>query len=373
MRIVLIAAAAALFCLCPFPSAAAEPVYTEQFDEEIRSFTDALPEELRDEWHDALSAPSGTEKIQKQISVSGLLERITDAAGGAWRSAGVLFLRGFSYLLIAALFSVMRSSANGGTLSAACSLCSSLCMALLLADLMSVILTESTEYIHALASLSAGIAPLSCAVLAASGRISAAASGNAALMLLYALFQNVSSALLLPLSKLSLCFAMVGCAVPGTRLETIAAAVRRFFAWAMALVALLVTFVTGAQQVIAQSADSLTIRTVKFSLGNFIPMVGGALSDALGTAAGSLALIKNVCGIFGAAATVALMLPTAIHLLLMRSVLGILHWMADTLGCERAGVLLREINGTLGCILAVTAIVSFLFLFVLGMLISLHI
>lgn len=366
------AIAAAVCCLFTLPLSAEADVYTDSFREELESFSDVLPEELRGEWSELLYSGVHADEAGGQFSYAGMLEKVTEAFGGAWRSCAVLLARAVSFLLVAAMFLSFKNSMNSTALVPAFSLCSSLCLSILLTDTVYTILSSSTAYINALSSLAGGIAPLACAVLAASGKITAAASGNAALMLLYALFQNIESVLLLPLTKLSLCFGMISSAVPDTRLGTIAASIRRFFTWLTALIALLVTFVIGAQQIIAQSADSLTLRTVKFTLGNFIPLVGSALSDALGTAVGSLTLIKNVCGTFGAAAAVLLMLPVAAQLLLARAALGIARFCAELLSCEQEGRLIGEFNGTLGCILAVTAFSSFLFLFVLGTVISLN-
>ena len=98
--------------------------------------------------------------------------------------------------------------------------------------------------------------------------------------------------------------------------------------------------------------------------------MGNALSDAVGTVAGSLTLIKNTCGVLGIVTVSLLLLPVLLHLLLHRMVIGAAQGMAELLGCEREGRLLGDVYATLGYILAVVALSSVLFVFILALIIS---
>jgi len=132
------------------------------------------------------------------------------------------------------------------------------------------------------------------------------------------------------------------------------------------------TFTIGVQNVIAKSTDSFTMRTVKFALGSFIPLVGGALSDALGTAAGSLSLIRTACGAVCMAAVLILAVPLIVQLVLNRTVLALCRGAAEMIGCEREGRLIGEMHGVVGTLLAAAAMVSLLFLLILALLIGMR-
>ena len=132
---------------------------------------------------------------------------------------------------------------------------------------------------------------------------------------------------------------------------------------------LLLSLVIGIQNAMAMSVDSFSIKTAKFALGSFIPLVGGAISDAIGTVAGSLNLIKNTCGTMGIAAMIVLLLPSILHLILHRVAIGAAQGTAELLGCEKEGKLLAEVQGVFGYILAITALASVLFVFTLGLVI----
>jgi hypothetical protein len=90
---------------------------------------------------------------------------------------------------------------------------------------------------------------------------------------------------------------------------------------------------------------------------------GGFATDIL--------LAAAVLGLAFAAVTVSLLLlPVLLHLLLHRMVIGAAQGMAELLGCEREGRLLGDVYATLGYVLAVVALSSVLFVFILALIIS---
>lgn len=57
--------------------------------------------------------------------------------------------------------------------------------------------------------------------------------------------------------------------------------------------------VIGIQGVTSSSFDGITARTAKYAVDNFIPVIGGFLSDAADTVIGCSLLIKNAIGVVG--------------------------------------------------------------------------
>ena len=115
--------------------------------------------------------------------------------------------------------------------------------------------------------------------------------------------------------------------------------------------------------------DSFSMKTAKFALGSFIPLVGNALADAVGTVAGSMNVIKNTCGTMGILVMILLLLPSILQLILQRAAVGAAQVTAELLGCEKEGRLLAEIQGVFGYILAVTALAAVLFVFIMALII----
>lgn len=60
---------------------------------------------------------------------------------------------------------------------------------------------------------------------------------------------------------------------------------------------------------LAGAADSAVAKGAKFLIGSFVPVVGGAVSDALGSIVSSLSLVRGATGAFGILAVLLIALP----------------------------------------------------------------
>lgn len=69
------------------------------------------------------------------------------------------------------------------------------------------------------------------------------------------------------------------------------------------------------QGVSSSQLDGLTIRTAKFAINNFVPIVGGFLSDAMDTVLGCSLLLKNSIGIIGVVVLFLIIIIPALKLL----------------------------------------------------------
>ena len=79
------------------------------------------------------------------------------------------------------------------------------------------------------------------------------------------------------------------------------------------------------QTSIAASTDNIGIKAAKFVSSSFIPIIGGALGDALASVVGGLNLIKSAVGGFGILVCLATFVPPILNIglfLIMISTIG---------------------------------------------------
>lgn len=358
-----------LVILTPYAYAAEDPV-SDSFREEWDIFVESVPEEIRPLAEDALHSANTGEVMKESLSVSYFLDKIVKELKEAWPSSVGLLLSLTGLLIFSALFHRVYASVSSVAMKSAGELCSTLCLVLCITPLIQSASRVSEEFLGMLATCSGGISPVICALFVSSGNITTASVTNASLMLVYTLFQNGIRVFLWPIVQLLYVLGIVGNLGGSLRLDGISRFIRQLFTWLLSLAMLFLSALIGVQSTMAVSADSFSMKTAKFALGNFIPLVGNALSDAVGTVAGSLTLIKNTCGVLGIVTVALLLLPVLLHLLLHRMVIGAAQGMAELLGCEREGRLLGDVYATLGYILAVVALSSVLFVFILALIIS---
>ena len=358
-----------LVILTPCAYAAEDPV-SDSFREEWDIFVESIPEEIRPLAEDAFRSANTGEVMKESLSVSYFLDKTVQELKDAWPSSVGLLLSLTGLLIFSALFHRVYASVSSVAMKSAGELCSTLCLVLCITPLIQSASRVSEEFLGMLTTCSGGISPVICALFVSSGNITTASVTNASLMLVYTLFQNGIRVFLWPIVQLLYVLGIVGNLGGSLRLDGISRFIRQLFTWLLSLAMLFLSALIGVQSTMAVSADSFSMKTAKFALGNFIPLVGNALSDAVGTVAGSLTLIKNTCGVLGIVTVALLLLPVLLHLLLHRMVIGAAQGMAELLGCEREGRLLGDVYATLGYILAVVALSSVLFVFILALIIS---
>ncbi len=80
---------------------------------------------------------------------------------------------------------------------------------------------------------------------------------------------------------------------------------------------------------LAASADNVAVRGVRFLIGNIVPVVGGAVSDAYLSIVGTLNLVKSTVGVFAVAAVAVINLPVIIQCVLWIFSLNLLSVFSD--------------------------------------------
>ncbi len=81
---------------------------------------------------------------------------------------------------------------------------------------------------------------------------------------------------------------------------------------------------------LANASDSMGIKGVKFLLSNFIPVVGGAISEGYSSILGSLSLLKGVVGTFGICVVALINIPIITELLMWSLILRLTSAVAST-------------------------------------------
>lgn len=96
-------------------------------------------------------------------------------------------------------------------------------------------------------------------------------------------------------------------------------------------------------------------RAIKFSLSSFIPVVGGALSEAFNTVKGCLGLLKSTLGGFGILATVLIVLPPMLECAAWSLCLSLCVMAADMLELKTMSGLLTAVRSVTNTLIGLLA------------------
>ncbi|NFA61351.1 stage III sporulation protein AE [Clostridium sporogenes] len=87
--------------------------------------------------------------------------------------------------------------------------------------------------------------------------------------------------------------------------------------WTQGIVMTVFVGVVTIRGITSKAMDQVTVKTAKYAVDNFVPVVGKCLSDAISTVAGYSLLLKNSISTLGLIVIVAMLLIPAIKLLIM--------------------------------------------------------
>ena len=299
------------------------------------------------------------------------LERLFSLLGGALRDGIGASLSLFGRLLAAVIFSVVLSlfSEHLDARAAAAAECG--IAAVLAVTVFSVVRADMTLVEGTLADmrrLSDALIPLFATLFASGGSAGtgvAAASGFAGFSYL---LTHVLGALLSPL--LYFLVGLLGVSVLGTDRVShgLFRTLRGLYLTVVLFLSVLLVTSLGFQTTLSASADSLAAGSVRFAVGNLIPIVGGTLGGSLRTLASSLSLIRSTLGTLTLAALLLSVLPVLVSLLLHRLFLSLASDLSDMLGASRASRILVGFRGIYDIAAATLSVALVLFFLILGIL-----
>ena len=177
------------------------------------------------------------------------------------------------------------------------------------------------------------------------------------------LFITAATGFIAPLLTIFLALSIAGSAARGIDLGAIAGGIKKAALWALAFIASDYVALMTLQSVIGSASDTATLKAAKFVVSNAVPVVGGALGDALGSVQGSIRLLKSSLGAFGIVAAAGIFLPVILESALWSLFMNLGAASADIFGQKQVSALLRNISSVLGVLLAVLLVCMMIIVF----------
>jgi stage III sporulation protein AE len=206
--------------------------------------------------------------------------------------------------------------------------------------------------------------PVFAGIMAICGQLTTASVFSGILITAGQVFAYITSVVLTPLASCILGVSAAGAVNPDLKIDSLAKTLAKVVSWALALLVTIFTGLLSLQSLISTSADTVAMRAVKFTVSSTVPIVGGAVTDALATVRGSLNLLRGSTGTFGIIAGLAIIAPTMISVFCHKLALGVAAAVSDMFGLKTLSSLLRSGESVTGIIFAL------LFCFTLVMVIS---
>lgn len=321
------------------------------FSEDIDRFCDSVPDEIKDRLPYIKKLADGGVLDPYVISVESFgkeAERIISD------SSGIILKNLPRFLIIIVLSYILCCAARlfGGKTADAAEIIVLTVIALQFFKSGIVDIESLSSYLEALTKTAQALTSLLVSVLIAGGSVTSAAVASGAISVICTVVHYLFSNVVMPLISMSLALSVAGSTGLCPFADSLGTFLRKSAVWITVIVSTVSTFVLALQSVLARSADTVGIKTVKFAVGSFVPIVGGAVSETVNTVSAGLSYIKNTCGAVGVAVLIFIVLPPIASLFASKIALMLSSGAAGLFECKKEQKILSSLSGTVDSLIA---------------------
>lgn len=199
-----------------------------------------------------------------------------------------------------------------------------------------------------------GAVPVYTGLLAASGSGAAGSGYSVLAMAAGAGLPVLEAGVVLPLLRVYLALSVCS-AASGAKLGSLTSSLYSFGKWALVMGVTVFTGILSVQAVVNGQVDAAAAKAAKLALSSGVPIVGGALGDAVGAIQNSVRIVKSGVGAFGILAAVCIFLPAMAECFLWSLVCTLGQAAGDLFEAPRISGLLEACGGVVKMVLALMA------------------
>lgn len=366
LMVIMISSMLLCFFSCSVNAGVEEDAAELECYEEYRQMLDALPDDLAEMLPDKLYSSKVSDIIEGASEITDfeyIMSAATDLMGLELDASLRMLATLVGILVLAGVLNTVKKYFSSTSINEVFSLTS--CCAVFLVVILAQyeIISSVAAFFSRVCTLANSMLPLMGVLYAMGGNVGGAVTSHISLMTFMGIVENLCAQSVIPISGICISFAAISAIAPDMNIGGLSKSIKKTYTIILTFIMTVFGTVMSAQSVLASKADSLAGKTVKFAVGNMIPIVGSALSGTMGAVSTSIEYIRSGVGIVGIAAILLLLLPTLVTLLLNKTVLSLSGGMAELLGCEREGKIVHEMSSINGFLLACACICSVTLIF----------
>ncbi len=378
------------FCFCPTLSttsaatlntSSATTNYSKEYQSNISS--DDLQQEIKDQL-DGLDLDS-LDKILAGFSTGQLalfggnsfLEKIEKLLSGdfdngksVWTNLLSIFLDNLLGLLpiISLIIAIsllgnmiqgLKPSSSGKSISSLIHFVTYGFIVVLVLSIVIKMISTTTGSILSIKAQMDAIFPLLLTFLTAIGGTVSSSVYQPAMALLSGVIINLFTYVLLPLFIFSIVFSIVSNLSNTVKLSKFTAFFDSTFKW---LTGLIFTIFTAFL-----SIDGISMKTAKYAIRSYVPLLGSYLSDGMGLILASSNLIKNAVGAAGLFMLLATILSPLIELIIFMLALKLIAGIVEPLGSRQIANFISSISKSMVLLIVILIAVAFIYFIMIGL------
>ena len=287
--------------------------YSELIEEQcellkVDTLNNSLPSGVKDDLQKVGITSSKPSDLQ-EFSINTFFEYLFSKVADIIKKPFFSFAGCFVIILICALFDGMKTTIPNTSFNGLLSVITSICICGIIIMPIIECMTNISKVIKAFGNFMLCFIPIFSGVIAVSGGSASSLGYSTTIFMVAQILSFFIVDILLPAIGIFLALSVVGSFNESINISGIISSIKKTVIFILSLLVTIFIGLFTLQNSIAVSTDSIGLKTAKFLSSSFIPIVGGALGDALSSVLSCLLLIKSAVGGFGIIVCIVTLLP----------------------------------------------------------------
>lgn len=269
--------------------------------------------------------------------------------------------------VISNLLNGIKSKFNEKSTSGLIHLVCFLAVVVLTIGMISSISEMSVSSIKAMVSQMNAIFPILLTLMIGIGATASAGVFQPIVAIISTYVADFFTYLILPLFTMSFVFGIINNLSDNIKLDKFNSFISSLFKWCVGLVFTLFFAVFTIQGISAGTFDSLSVRTTKYTIKSYIPIMGGYLSDGMDLILSSTILIKNAVGLIGLLMIISTIISPLLEIVVFSLLLKLVSAILQPMGNNKTSNFLMSTSKSITMLSSCIIAVGFMYLISVGL------
>lgn len=262
--------------------------------------------------------------------------------------------------LLCVLFQNVQSNKISGVQEVVRLICFSV-IVVIVSTLIARLVSDARESIEKMQKSMNAIFPILLVLMTSIGGVASARAYTPLVAILSNIVSSVFVYVLLPLFSLSLVLSILGHISSNTRLEKLNQFTKSLFKWIVGVVCTVFIGYLAIKGFTAGSTDGISLKATKYAIKNYVPILGGYISDGFELVKAGSLIVKNAIGFVSCLLLAVICLFPVLSIAICELGLKLVAGIIEPVGDSKTSNLLSSISGSLKLLVSVVIGVSIMY------------
>lgn len=340
------------------------PIYADDFAAENEQYIHIDGEELYNDTAESIvSGKFSLDPIE-------LIQRGIDSLLSELRESRTEMINILVIALLSGVLQVLKSSGKDDSVSESALFACFVMITIAALKIFSSAAGYGVDVIHSVSDFITKLSPVLTVLLASGGSVTSAAAFHPILSGSVYVMTLLIDKCVVPLIYLSAVLGIAGHVTPQLKLSAFTRLLRSAGKWLLTAALTVFTGVTALYGLSAPSFDAVALKTMKFAVGSFVPVVGGILSETVETVLSGTQLMKNAVGVAGIVSLAAVTIVPVLKIFAVLLMLELCAAAAEPVTDKRICDMLKDVAASISLILGMVITISVLFIICIGIILG---